>query len=102
MPYRVLCLGARNEKADLSSNLIQLFLRIGGSLLYFHELFVRPPVGGTRCIITRDSLAIIVAFNTEIFLLLPSVIIIFVIVAGVIGSISLTKGETSQLKIDKM
>ena len=62
-------------------------------------------MGSTCCDITRASLTTVVAFGTALSSIMPSIIIIIIIVLVVlcvIGSVSLTEGEITQLKADKV
>ena len=59
-------------------------------------------MGSTCCDITRASLTTVVAFGTALSFLVPSIIIFVLVVVCVIGSVSLTEGEITQLKIDKV
>ena len=58
-------------------------------------------MGSTCCNITRASLTTVVAFGTAVSFLISSIIII-IIVLCVIGSVSLTEGEITQLKVEKV
>ena len=49
---------------------------------------------------TRASLTIVVAFGTAIYFLLPSIIIVVLIALCVIGSLSMSEGEITQLKVE--
>ena len=59
-------------------------------------------MGSTCCDITRASLTTVVAFGTALSFLIPSIIIIVLVVLCVIGSVSLTEGEITQLKVEKV
>ena len=73
-----------------------------GLLLCFRRLFVCPPVGGICCDIPRASLTTIVAFATTLSLPILSIILVFLVVLCVIGSVSLMEGEITQLKVEKV
>ena len=59
-------------------------------------------MGRTCCDITRSSLTTVVAFGTAFSFLIPRIIIVILVVLGVIGSVSLTEGEITQLKVEKV
>ena len=59
-------------------------------------------MGSTFCDVTRASLTTVVAFGTALTFLIPSIIIIITVVLCVIGSVSLTEGEITQLKVEKV
>ena len=73
-----------------------------GHLLCFRGLFVRQPVDSNGCNITRASLTTVVMFGTALSFLIPSIIIIVLVILYVIGSVSLTEGEITQLKTEKV
>ena len=57
-------------------------------------------MGSTCCDIKRASLTTIVAFGTALSFLIPSIIVL--VVLCVIGSVSLTEREITQLKDEKV
>ena len=59
-------------------------------------------MGSTCCNITRASLTTVVAFGSAVSLLIPSIIIVVFVVLCVVGSVSLTEGKITQLKLDKV
>ena len=59
-------------------------------------------MGSTCCDVTRASLTTVVAFGTALSFLIPSIIIIVTVVLCVIGSVTLTEGEITQLKVEKV
>ena len=59
-------------------------------------------MGSTCCDVTRAPLTTVVAFGTALSFLIPSIIIIVLVVLCVIGSVSLTEGVITQLKVEKV
>ena len=59
-------------------------------------------MGSTCCDITRASQTVVTAFGTALSFLILSIIVNVLVVLCVIGSVSLTEGEKTQLKVDKV
>ena len=59
-------------------------------------------MGSTCCDETRASLTTVVAFGTASSFLIPSIVIVVVIDLEAIGDVSLTEGEITQLKVEKV
>ena len=58
-------------------------------------------MGSTCCDVTRASLTTVAAFGTALSLLVPRINLVLVVFC-VIGSVSLTEGEITQLKVEKV
>ena len=54
------------------------------------------------CDITRASLTTVVAFGAALSFPIASIIIVVLVVLCVIGSVSLTEGEITQVKVEKV